>query len=895
MSERPPLLPSARVAETDEPPGSGPKEVDASASTVASAESDTLAPRSPSGQALHDEVKARLFEGKPAPPEVYEAGTLLAGRYRVSALLGRGGMGEVYRAHDLVLEEDVAIKFLPRDLAHSEVYLARFLAEVRTARQVSHANVCRVHDIAEADGRRFLSMEYIDGEDLQSLLRRIGRLPQEKAIELAHQLCRGLHALHERGILHRDLKPSNVMLDGRGRVRIADFGLASHAERIGEHELRDGTPAYMAPEQARGESVSVRSDVYALGLVLFELFTGRHALDAGRDRTSPAGSRPATASDLVADIDPAVERAIGRCLDPDPEARPASALAVAAALPGGDPIAAALAAGETPTPEVLAAAGRAQALRPALGWAYLAMTAFVLAVVAWLATTTTTLGLGVPPLPPDVLEHRAREAIAAAGHDTPAVDRYAQLRWDFEYLQWLESDALQRIPGAALAADGVPAIVLDYRQHPGPLVAIGSAVSMGDPPLLEEGAVRVQVDGRGRLRRLTIVPPDRIDVAASPLAPDFGPLLEHAGFDALRLRPAEPRHVPPVWADHRVAWTAELPERPEIQVRIEAAAAGGQPVSFRVFPPWSAHFEAEAVAPVAPASSEAAEILGLGLLIVVLVGAALLARRTLARGESDRLGAARVGILVAGVMVVGRFTMGHVPTGSGWLPALGTAARDGAAFGLLAWLGYVVVEPHARRVWPRTMISWVRLLRGQAGDPAVGAEILAGTAMGGVFVVLARARDILAAQPGEPVSTWTSLQGLSGFVPSIGVLHVAAVDAFLAILSVYVLMLLYRLVLRRDWAAIAAFVVLRTAIIGLASPEPIGIVFAAVESTLFAFIVVRLGLLGTFVAQFVAFVYIFYPWSADFGPWWSSSGLVVPLVVGGLALYGHRRATTVAG
>ncbi|HZN02937.1 MAG TPA: serine/threonine-protein kinase, partial [Candidatus Polarisedimenticolia bacterium] len=201
-------------------------------------------------------------------------GTLLLGRYRVLGLLGRGGMGEVYRADDLKLGQTVALKFLPADLAQDAGRLARFHAEVRLARQVSHPSVCRVYDLGDLDGQPFLSMEYIDGENLSTLLRRIGRLPEDKATEVARQICAGLAAAHERGVVHRDLKPGNVMIDGRGRARIADFGLAG---AIGaEDGSRSGTPAYMAPEQLRGET-GVASDLYALGLVLYELYTGKRA------------------------------------------------------------------------------------------------------------------------------------------------------------------------------------------------------------------------------------------------------------------------------------------------------------------------------------------------------------------------------------------------------------------------------------------------------------------------------------------------------------------------------------------------------------------------------------------------------------------------------------------
>jgi serine/threonine-protein kinase len=235
----------------------------------------------------------------------FPPGTLLAQRYRVVSLLGHGGMGEVYRANDLLLGQTVALKFLPAQWTSHEATLARFRNEVRIARQVSHPNVCRVYDIGEAEGSTYLSMEYVDGEDLASLLRRIGRLPQDKALEIARQLCAGLAAAHDKGVVHRDLKPGNIMLDGQGRLRITDFGLAGVAGEV--KDIRSGTRGYMAPEQQSGRDVTARSDIYALGVVLHEIFTGK--------RPSADASHP--------DLAPEVDRVIRRCLAEDPATLPA--------------------------------------------------------------------------------------------------------------------------------------------------------------------------------------------------------------------------------------------------------------------------------------------------------------------------------------------------------------------------------------------------------------------------------------------------------------------------------------------------------------------------------------------------------------------------------------------
>src|SRR6201997_1444795 len=213
------------------------------------------------------------------------------------------------------------MKFLPERLSQDAGALARFHGEVRNARQVSPPNVCRVFDIGDADGTLFLTMEYVDGEDLASVVRRIGRLSPDKATEIARQICAGLAAAHERGVIHRDLKPANVMLDEAGKVRVTDFGLAAIAANISGAEVRAGTPAYMAPEQLAGKEVTVKSDLYSLGLVLYEILTGKRAFEAA---TLPElmrlreESAPTSPTSIVRDLDPLLECVIMRCLERDP-------------------------------------------------------------------------------------------------------------------------------------------------------------------------------------------------------------------------------------------------------------------------------------------------------------------------------------------------------------------------------------------------------------------------------------------------------------------------------------------------------------------------------------------------------------------------------------------------
>jgi serine/threonine-protein kinase len=391
----------------------------------------------------------------------------LAARYRIVGLIGEGGMGEVYRADDLKLGQPVALKFLPRELERNNERLERFVNEVKIGRRIAHPNVCRIYDIAEAEGHHFLCMEYVDGEDLASLLRRIGRLPKDKAVQIAWQLCTGLAAAHELGILHRDLKPANLMIDGRGRVRITDFGLA--ALIVEDTSEIAGTPAYMAPEQATGRA-SIHSDIYSLGLVLYEVFTGRHAFD-GRAPVDvvrrDSVSTPINPATYVDSLDPTVERTILQCLEQEPVQRPTSALAVAAALPGADPLAAALTAGETPSPEAVANAGDTQQVNPWAASASLLAVVLGLGLVATLSAGTQLTRIVSLPKSTEVLADRAKELVVRLGYTTPPRDVAYGFAYDPAQLAFIEADDLSPERWSRLGHSGPYPIYFWYRVAPG--------------------------------------------------------------------------------------------------------------------------------------------------------------------------------------------------------------------------------------------------------------------------------------------------------------------------------------------------------------------------------------------------------------------------------------------
>jgi serine/threonine-protein kinase len=782
-------------------------------------------------------------------------GVVLAGRYRIMGLLGRGGMGEVYRADDLKLGQPVALKFLPPGFDRHVERLQRFLDEVRTARQVSHANVCRIYDAGEADGQHFLSMEFVDGEDLASLLRRIGHLPRDKAIQIARQLCAGLAASHEIGVLHRDLKPANIMIDGRGRARITDFGLAGFAKEIGGEEILSGTPAYMAPEQLAGREVSVRSDLYSLGLVLYELFTGKPAFDATslEERKRLSETTPSSPSSLVEGFDPAVERVILRCLDPDPARRPSSALAVAAALPGGDPLAAALAAGETPSPEMVAEAGDDGPVSPALSWGALSL--FFAALVAVLTLSARTTLLGMVPLekPPEFLQERAREVLAQAGHDRKPADSLFAFRGNVPYLEEVlgRADA-GRGRWDVLQAGPPSGILFWYRQSPTELVPLSGATTgawLEDPPNLAPGMAQVGLDPEGRLVSMLVVPGER--TVPSPAEPDWGPLLRATGIETNTLVAVAPQWAPPVFADRRAAWTGSWPGKPEIPVRVEVAAAGAQPVSLRIVEPWTRPAE---VPPPQPGFwNRAQPLVEVFLFSLVVLVAGIVALRNVRRGRGDRRGALRLALYLGAMRMVWFLGAHHVASA-----AEQDLFRAHLSFAMqrvgLAYVFYLAIEPYARRLWPRMLVSWVRILEGGFRDPLVGRDLLVGCAAGALTALVGRLESIAPQVLGGPPvlpdwSHWT-LETLRGPVPAFVSIVGIHTEQLLEIIFPMTLLLTFRLLLRRTTLTVVAVSLLATVLYYPTSGSiPAYIVAIALILPLSWLILFRFGLLA-FAAMF---------------------------------------------
>jgi serine/threonine protein kinase len=853
-----------------------------------------LPPRSPSSPS-QPSASRTSSEGRFLP------GRLLAGRYRIIALLGKGGMGEVYRADDLTLGQAVAMKFLPEQATSDEGMLERFKNEVRTARRISHPNVCRVFDVGEVDGATFFTMEYTDGEDLASLLRRIGRLPQDKAVEIARQICAGLSAAHAKGVLHRDLKPANIMLDGRGQVVITDFGLAGVADEIRGAEVRSGTPAYMAPEQIEGREVTMLSDIYSLGLVLYEIFTGKRAFAEKTEGVAPGreGRTLRRPSSVVKDLDSAVEKIILRCLEENPAARPPNALAVSAALPGGDALAAALAAGETPSPQLVAASGETEGFPPRVAIAILGGILLGLAFAIYFSIHYNSYDKMGLDLTPEVLTQRAREIISRLGYEGRPADSAFGLDIDGDYLVAVEKDKPRPDWDKVLAAR--PSLLRYwYRQSPKELVAVEfddnlrtpGVVQENDPQTVTSGMVNLELDPEGRLTYFQAIPREKFRTVSDAAKPqsaaafDWNVLFSAAGLDRSKFQSSEPEWNSLAASDSRAAWTGVWPgtSRP---LRVEAASFEGKPVFFRLVGEWTK--PVRMVDAEKKSFGEQAQTFTFLLILVLgLTGGAFLARRNYLRGRADREGALRLAIVMFLLQIALFVCRGHFATIADTISLTVIAISTALFISCAMWIFYMAIEPWVRRQWPKSIISWSRLLAGNWRDPVVGRDILLGVALGVVWILVFDIRYIPMMHMGA-VPALGGTDVLMGGRVALGAWLRQWPQAIQTTMVFFLVLFGLRALLRKEWLAAIVFVAIFALPRGLASSFmkielPAEILVYAIA----LLIVIRFGLVPLVCAIFTIDVTINIPFSADFSSWYMTTsilGLLTVLAITGWGFY----------
>ncbi len=806
-------------------------------------------------------------------------------------------MGEVYRADDLTLGQPVALKFLPEEASRDEGLLDRFRNEVRIARRVSHPNVCRVYDVGEIDGNTFFTMEYVDGEDLASLLRRIGRLPQDKALDIARQLCSGLAAAHAKGVLHRDLKPANIMLDGRGQVVVTDFGLAALNDQIHGADIRSGTPAYMSPEQLAGKEVTAQSDIYALGLVLYEVFTGKRAFTAEaltalvRGGEASAPSRP---SSVVKDLDPAVERVILRCLEPEPRMRPASALSVVAALPGGDPLAAALAAGETPSPEMVAAAGETGGLALRVAFSCLAATLILLAGMVYLSMRNGALNQMNLELSPEVLTQKAREMIVRFGYEGRPADSYSDFDYDYDFKNYVVKHDTH--PRWDTILGGRPALLkFLYRQSPDNLVATGThnllltpgVLTWSDPPPILSGMVQVQLDPQGRLILLEAMPPEVVKPADSGVSQtfDWNVLFAAAGLDSAQFQATQPTWNSLAAADARAAWTGKWPGT-EWPLRIEAAAYRGKPVLFRLIGDWTQPPRMQQ--PPDTSAQKAQSIFFMVLISALMAGGAWLARRNYRQGRGDMDGALQLARITFALAMGVWLMRTHLVPGLDTFGLLLLALAASLLFSAIVFVLYMALEPYVRRYWPHAMISWSRLTTGRLRDPLVGRDTLFGVLLGAVWIVIFKINAILTVRLGGPPQLLSNdylvsvRYGLSAWLEQWPV-------SIFTTLEFFFVFLVLKILLKRDWLATMVFVAIFGTVKTLGQDHILLEAATAIAVYLvLALIVYRFGLIPLFCAIFTVDMLGNVPFTGDVSAWYFGITMFTLLSVVALAVWGFR-------
>jgi len=847
-----------------------------------------------------------LSSGSEADEGRFLPGSILADRYRVVSLLGRGGMGEVYRATDLKLNQAVALKFLPEALARDEKARNRFYNEVRIARQVAHPHVCRVYDIGEIEGHLYISMEFISGEDLHSLLRRIGHPPASKATELGRQLCAGLAAAHDKGVLHRDLKPANIMIDERGSLRIMDFGLAGAVDQV--KDVRSGTPAYMAPEQLAGTEVTPKSDLYSLGLVLYEMFTGKRAFDAAsldELRRKQLDSSPISMTSQVTDLHPAIERIIMRCLAADPKDRPTSARAVLAAFPGaGDPLSAVVAAGEMPSPELLAAAGEGAEMLPVphlIG--FLVAVLAGLAAIGFCAPSVTYFGLSKPRLSPEVLEERALRITRRAGYPPQPADSTFGMFIDGDYVQHRERTVAGDKRWSDLDAQRPGPLFFWYRESPRPLVAryatSQGVVSLIDPPFNVSGMVNVQLDLKGRLTAFEAIPPQLEEQGSGtqappvappePLPPGGGPpprfggpvewpvFFRFAGLDFGAFRSVEPKWTPFAAFDQRAAWEGSFPESSDVPIRVEAATWKGKLVYFDVIGPWTRPFRMQA-REQSP-GEKVGQTVGIVMLFVVVAAVVFFARFNLKQGRGDRKGAFRLALFVVLVCLAIQIIGGHHSPSSSELMLLQIAAYTSVFLGVAVWLLYLALEPPVRRRWPQTLISWSLMLSGHLREPLVGGHILAGLAAGTILSAVAYGATLMTLGQGDtpiPVDISTTLGLRFAFA---ALLTNGINSAAFSMLNFFVLFLM-KVVCRKNWIAVLVyFAVFSIGVLADPNRTVIGIAVVLLSIGGILFVLFRYGLLALASLSIVSEIARRFYVTFQFAEWYGGASLLVMLVL----------------
>jgi hypothetical protein len=668
-------------------------------------------------------------------------------------------------------------------------------------------------------------------------------------------------------------------------------------------DIRSGTPAYMSPEQLAGTEVTVKSDIYALGLLLYEVFTGKRAFQAAslmELMQMQEKAAPANISSLVKDLDPAVERVILRCLQPDPRQRPASALAVAAGLPGGDPLAAALAAGETPSPELVAAAGETEGLSPKVAVPWLAAVMVGLVAAAVLAPTQIVTAKLPLDNPPEALARDARTILKSFGYAQRPGDRGWGFQYDGDYRTYLKKHPKEAAARWKNPAAGQPPLAAFwYRESPRAMAALrqfNTALDYNDPPFETSGMLRMRTDPEGKLQEFEAVPP-QVEPPSTTVAPpaarspatdaspstgafDWDKLFQAAGLDQSKFQSADPRWTPLANWDARAAWTGADPQT-GAKLLVEAAAWRGRPVSFRIIGPGTV-----ARRMTAP-ESEFNSIALLVMIYVVLVAACVLAWYNYRAQRVDLRGAAKMGIVYFVCAAASYFLNMHHTATMQELNGFWTVVAGALTNASIIWIFYLALEPWVRRRWPHTMISWSRYTTRGIRDPLVGRDLLYGAGVGVLWSILFLLPPALRHGADPPFPSLNALLGVRyEFADLLNAVPNALIDSMLFFFMLFLL----RVLLRKQWIATIAFVAMTSILPALESLTPwVDFAGSVIFFGVLAFVLLRFGLLAAIVADACSGLQNCAT-TLDFSSWYFGLSLIPFVVVALIAVYGFRTA-----
>jgi serine/threonine-protein kinase len=598
--------------------------------------------------------------------------------------------------------------------------------------------------------------------------------------------------------------------------------------------------------------------------------------------------RPLSINSIVSDVDPVVEKVILRCLDTDPAQRPPTALAIAAALPGGDPLAAALAAGETPSPELVAASGETHGFKLRYAVPCLVFVLLVLVAFPFYVQQNCMLSLSRADLAPEVLAQRARDAAGDFGYSARPADSKYWFEVANDMDQYFKDKGLsdwRRI----FAAESP--LLFTYRQSPRFLAANPDGyVRSQNPPADLPGMISAVLDGQGRLREFEIVPPRFDQDSGPPVQFDPAVLFRRVGLDAAQFHEVTPGYAPTVAFDARRAWTGPYPGLDGVSVTIELATWRGKPTS--VFTRWPWTKPPATSEPPLRARDIVFEVFEYALLAGLLFFAALMARRNIRAGRGDRRGAWRIVVVSFCLYTVAIFSGMHFIPSLDMLSYLFENLSSALAMSAILWMAYIALEPAVRARWPHSLITWNRLLNGQFGDSRLGSHVLVGAAMGMAILVLVTWSFYLNGRRGAAPET-IDFNLLLGARALIGSHANTAVQALQAGLAAFFLLAALRAITRRDLGAAVAAALLLTLAEGNVRNSPnLAVEFPVFLALYFGltYALARMGLVTMIVALYCVNTASRIVVGPEFTSWYNYVAVVQIAVVAAVAIYGFWRS-----